>query len=494
MISPLSIFVSYAHTDEEFRAELEKRLILLKVQGRIQTWNDRHLVPGDTWNDEIAANLDKAQLILLLVSIDFLSSDFIQKNEVPRALQRHAAKQATVVPIIVRSVVWSAVTGLNFLQALPIQRGAKDEVLPVQNWPTKDEAWTAVESGLRRTIDSLSQNGNAPSGAPVATSKCRPPRAYAEGLRALQTLLSMPTSTRITPEVRAGLDQAKAAAERRIEQLGNYKDLHDQLHDLQFQCYNFILQESRRKDENDIDWEAMHDVDPAFGEIVTQLQRIRARPLLAPAETEWVKDLVAARVHFESALSQRAMQPLKLAVRGISGVISVRPSEINNRLRDVARTLPLQELHDAMSSLKGQLQPAELETLQGKEFLAGLDALSELREIVSQLTEEHDQWQATDAEMRRINAQLRRDTSDLEFAWPGNRGLRAKLIKRCDSCPGADWSEALRGEIGKMDIVLATGNPEKITQVFRRTYSLAGARFFDVDLELKNLCDELRSV
>ena len=103
---PLQAFVSYSHKDDRLRAELETHLKLLQRTGALQLWTDRRITAGTEWKGEIDENLERADLILLLVSADFMNSDYCYDIELKRALERHEAKEARVVPIIVRKVAW----------------------------------------------------------------------------------------------------------------------------------------------------------------------------------------------------------------------------------------------------------------------------------------------------------------------------------------------------------------------------------------------------
>src|SRR5256885_13228643 len=102
----LSIFFSYAHEDEALRNELEKHLSILRWQGIITEWYDRDIHAGTEWEHEIDTHLDTAQIILLLISPDFLASHYCYSIEMTRALERHIAGGARVIPIILRPVDW----------------------------------------------------------------------------------------------------------------------------------------------------------------------------------------------------------------------------------------------------------------------------------------------------------------------------------------------------------------------------------------------------
>ena len=102
MNQPSRIFISYSHNDEPYRQELKKHLSLLRRQGLIDPWHDRRIRPGQAWKQQIDQNLRQADLILCLVSADFISSDYCFDVEMYQALKMHQDRTAQVVPIIVR--------------------------------------------------------------------------------------------------------------------------------------------------------------------------------------------------------------------------------------------------------------------------------------------------------------------------------------------------------------------------------------------------------
>ncbi|MGK3969538.1 AAA family ATPase [Sorangium sp. So ce118] len=145
---PLRLFFSYSHMDEALRDELETHLALLKREGLLQSWHDRRVGAGDAWAGEIDKNLNEAEVILLLVSADFLASDYCFDNEMTRALARHDAGQACVIPVILRKTDWHSAPFAK-LQALP------KDARPITLWQDRDEAWHDVALGIRRAIEAL---------------------------------------------------------------------------------------------------------------------------------------------------------------------------------------------------------------------------------------------------------------------------------------------------------------------------------------------------
>ncbi len=147
-MTAVDVFFSYSHQDEALRDILETHLSLLKREGRIRSWHDRKIVPGESWKHAIDEHLECAGLILLLVSSDFLASDYCYDLEMKRALERHHAAEARVVPIILRPCDWTS-SPFAALQGLP--KDAK----PITTWENRDEAFLDVAKGLRRMLDEL---------------------------------------------------------------------------------------------------------------------------------------------------------------------------------------------------------------------------------------------------------------------------------------------------------------------------------------------------
>jgi len=143
---PLQLFYSYSHRDESLRDELETRLKLLERNGLIQSWHDRRITPGIEWQKELDQKLEQADIILLLVSPDFIASDYCYEIEMTRALQRHKTGEAIVIPILLRSGVDLNSSSFSHLQALPT------DLKPVTKWSDRDDAWHNVEQGIKHVI------------------------------------------------------------------------------------------------------------------------------------------------------------------------------------------------------------------------------------------------------------------------------------------------------------------------------------------------------
>ena len=146
----ISVFFSYSHKDEVLRDRVAEALSALKRNHVIQDWHDRQIPPGKEWKDEIDRNLNTADIILLLISSSFLSSDYCWSEELGIAMARHDAGKARVIPIILHPCDWEE-TPFARLQMLP--KDAKAVTL----WSNEDEALTNVVQGIRLAVKQVAE-------------------------------------------------------------------------------------------------------------------------------------------------------------------------------------------------------------------------------------------------------------------------------------------------------------------------------------------------
>lgn len=144
----IEVFYSYSHKDEILRDELDMHLALLKRQNLINGWYDRDIAGGDELDEEILERLNKARIILLLVSPAFIASDYCFKSEMTLAMAKHEARTARVIPIILRPCDWHSAP-FGKLKALP-----KDGK-PVTAWSNRDEAFLDIAKGMRAIVEDI---------------------------------------------------------------------------------------------------------------------------------------------------------------------------------------------------------------------------------------------------------------------------------------------------------------------------------------------------
>lgn len=173
---PVEIFVSYSHADESHLKRLWTHLAPLRREGLISVWYDKMIEPGERWPQEIEHRVSSAEIVLLLVSPDFVASDYCFTRELDIALKRHENGSALVIPIFVRH---SDVSGLPLagIQGLP------HDARPVSAWSDPDEAWTDVVKGIRRAVlrmksaDPLAPNVSASDSSALPSAESLQPTA-----------------------------------------------------------------------------------------------------------------------------------------------------------------------------------------------------------------------------------------------------------------------------------------------------------------------------
>ncbi|MBV9155985.1 MAG: toll/interleukin-1 receptor domain-containing protein [Acidobacteriaceae bacterium] len=156
----VELFYSYAHSDESLCEELQKHLTALKRSGLISDWYDRKIEPGSEWGAQIHEAMERASIILLLISADFLASKYIFEVELPFALGRHQSGRAKVIPVLLRPVEWRDLPFAK-LQVLP------SEARPVTLWPNRDEAFSDIAGRLRELLYSERLQEALPPKLPV---------------------------------------------------------------------------------------------------------------------------------------------------------------------------------------------------------------------------------------------------------------------------------------------------------------------------------------
>jgi tetratricopeptide (TPR) repeat protein len=148
ILTPIEVFCCYCHADEAWLRKLEIHLSLLKRQGLVALWHDRLVAPGTAWAQAVDEHLETASVILLLVSADFLASDYCYGVAMKRAMARQEAGEARIIPILVRPVDWHGAPFAH-LQALPT------DGRQLEAWESQETGLADVAAGIRRVIEDM---------------------------------------------------------------------------------------------------------------------------------------------------------------------------------------------------------------------------------------------------------------------------------------------------------------------------------------------------
>ncbi len=229
----LKVFFCYAHEDELLLNRIRMQLKPLQRQGLIELWHDREISAGMEWEQEIDKRLNTAEIILFMISPDFMNSEYCYNVEIKQAVERHKRGEARVIPIILRPVYWQGEFGM--LQALP-----KDG-LPVTgpDWHNVDEACFNIAEGVRNVVKELSEKKppvilpeNSDRAVVVAARKalpeylrhsvyiCQPNRAFQRCSR-----LAFYTNNKIDRRIPRILGQVEAISKNEVETRKDITDL-----------------------------------------------------------------------------------------------------------------------------------------------------------------------------------------------------------------------------------------------------------------------------
>jgi hypothetical protein len=143
-----TLFFSYSHVDENLRDQLEVHLAGLKRQNLITAWHDRRIVAGSNLATAIDTNLESADVILLLISPNFIASDYCYDREMKQAMERQERGQARVIPVVLRPCDWH---DLPFGKLVAAPKDGK----PITTWANTDEAFLDVERAIKAALSEL---------------------------------------------------------------------------------------------------------------------------------------------------------------------------------------------------------------------------------------------------------------------------------------------------------------------------------------------------
>jgi hypothetical protein len=306
------------------------------------------------------------------------------------------------------------------------------------------------------------------------------------GLQALSDLVQL------SPEVRAAVGTFSAdfkAATSQVDVMGDYKDLHDLLHQTQFTCYTPILRESTRFPE-DTSLELLEDYERSMRDILVQLSDVSGRQRVAEGDTAFIQEIQLAQTDLKSALDTSDPEPLKKCIRKLKRILSTYPVIIDTRLNGSARALRMDALINALVAIQKNLVSLKVDASKVTSFEGGLGMLQAMDQKLQSLLVDHEKWQKVDIELRRIESMIEQDLNELEDSWDDLKVQASPLYKdRTET-----WAVSIQGYADQLDQFLAANNTPKIRSSFRNFVHETASRFFQVDINLKALCSELRQI
>jgi hypothetical protein len=156
-LRPHRVFLSYSHTDSNLLNRLRMHLSPLRRMKNVESWSDQELLPGDQWDEIIRDNLGQADIIILLLTADFIASDYIWNVELKEALKKSAAKKVRLIPILLQPLDYGALRLDNQLKVLldneMIPKNDSQKLVPVTLWENQEEAFAKIAERVRTAIE-----------------------------------------------------------------------------------------------------------------------------------------------------------------------------------------------------------------------------------------------------------------------------------------------------------------------------------------------------
>ena len=314
-----------------------------------------------------------------------------------------------------------------------------------------------------------------------------------EGLTALVALLRVSEVQHTLVIYRVDLDRAS----KQIDVMADYKDVHDLLHELQVYCLDQVQQIIRRFGVDQITWSDMETHLLTFQRVMADLRDVAGRATFSinsgGREIQQIQDrLNESLAMLQLATGTSDVKKIDNATLLLSRVLSIEPPLINLQIKEAANHLNLAALAKAMSEVRESITKANLDMTEARQFVAGVDALIELKRSLEALVGEHDMWQVVDRDLRGIgpNPERQSEIDLLELMWPKLKDSAELLYQHSTDV----WAENFRKYGEKLEGALKKHDTNAILCAFGLYRRQAVDRFFTVDKALKRLCEQLRRI
>lgn len=153
----VTVFIAYARKDKMLKEKLEEHLSNLRYRGLINLWQDGEVQPGDDWEQEIVRNMERASLVLLLISASFMASHYYRSVEMQQALDRYERGAVTIIPVLLRPAMFTDAPFAR-LQSLPSNGKS------ITTWRNRDSAFVDVALGIEKALLQQLETGQTKAG------------------------------------------------------------------------------------------------------------------------------------------------------------------------------------------------------------------------------------------------------------------------------------------------------------------------------------------
>jgi hypothetical protein len=484
----IPVFVSYSHRNDQEKEALCGFLRSLP-DVTLDVWSDKEIAPGDEWEKVIDAALDRAKVAVLLITTDFLNSQYVKSKELPRILQRQRVDNVRVVPVIARSCPWNLQKWLSSLQVLPaggrpIWRDTSNSVDDTLN-----EVAQAIMELLVPQISKESPREVRPSIAESAAARVNP---IVDGLDALTALRQVTDVAETIASFREDFRNARL----RIEFVTYYKRLHDELHTIHTRCYRQLVDNARWFPAEASVCRSFIAVHADLQTSVLELNRIEKKAPPGVAAANWIRSIEEAAANLGTATGTASTAALNAAIAGLRRVLTQEPGRLDVNMNGAARDMNVKQLVRALRNVRHVLVRDSATAMLVDDFDTGLRNLEVLEGEWTILVELHRAWEEVEATLRLIDESIR-TAGDGDMVADELRELRIQFnflteaIARLIASDDGDWLDSLRDEHEKLSDALARGDDAGARHRYMSFRSLTARRFENLDADLKGLCRDL---
>ncbi len=334
-----------------------------------------------------------------------------------------------------------------------------------------------------RSIRDASRHPQRAGDTPLGTSLLL--GRFNVGLGALRTLIEH------VPEIHDAAIEFRTIFQAACEQINTlraYKSLHDQLHEVQFRCFENIEQELPHLLDNALAIVNLEQYALNLADCITELREVAEQaPMLRPAPT-WIDKLEQAHTQIVQALVEKDADLLRRATDQIRRVLILHPARINSQLNTTVRAMRLVSLVEVITYMRDTCVSLGLDAAIIERIELGLVALRELNMHLSALIEDHDHWQVIDDLLRLLSDYHEQD--EVVALWTDLKEHAGQLYETSSE----PWAIELKHNATQLEHAVQSQDLRTIMQYFRNYRSRAVLQFYRVDKQLKKLCDKLDRV
>lgn len=273
-----------------------------------------------------------------------------------------------------------------------------------------------------------------------------------------------------------------ADVQRQIKLLGDFKDMHDLLHRLQYDCYGPMQQELGKFPGDLTSQMNLEKYNVQMEGLIEEAGLLIQSKTFAGGENDWIELLQDAHQSLTNATLNGDAGELNTSSSLLAHILSVQPTALNKMLNQAARELDLLQLVAVLEKVGGRLDQAEAQA----RVQNGIQSIQKLNERLQGMIADHDRWQALENDLRAYEANL----ESLPRMW---KYPRKKLVEICAGRTET-WAVIILKLVQGLDQLLTGQDAQTVEAYFLNLKGQVGIRFFTVDNELKRLCGNLRDI